>query len=88
MAQSILSIRIDSDDKKAFEEFCNETGLNVSVAINLYVKNVIHKQKLPFEVEADPFFSQENINRLKKSIADAKSGKVALKEHNLIEVES
>lgn len=88
MAQSILSIRIDSDDKKAFEEFCNETGLNVSVAINLYVKNVIHKQKLPFEVEADPFFSQENINRLKKSIADAKSGKVALKEHDLIEVES
>jgi len=48
MAQSMLSIRIDSDDKKAFEEFCNETGLNVSVAINLYVKNVIHKQKLPF----------------------------------------
>lgn len=88
MAQSILSIRIDSDDKKAFEEFCNETGLNVSVAINLYVKNVIHKQKLPFEVEADPFFSRENINRLKKSIADAKSGKVALKEHDLIEVES
>jgi len=87
MAQSMLSIRIDSDDKKAFEEFCNETGLNVSVAINLYVKNVIHKQKLPFEVEADPFYSQENIKRLKKSIADVKSGKATLKEHDLIEVD-
>ena len=35
MAQSTLSVRIDHDDKKYFEEFCRNAGLNVSVAINI-----------------------------------------------------
>ena len=86
MAQSTLSIRIDSDDKKEFEEFCDEAGLNVSVAINMYVKNVIRKRKLPFEVEADPFYNKQNMNRLANAVADAKAGK-NMTEHELIEVD-
>ena len=34
MNQSILSVRVDKDDKKGFETFCNETGMNVSTAIS------------------------------------------------------
>lgn len=69
MSQTNLSVRIDSEDKKRFEEFCNQTGLNVSVAINMFVKSVLRESKLPFEVKADPFYSEANMNRLRKSIA-------------------
>ena len=34
MEQSIISVRIDNQDKKRFEHFCSNTGRNVSTAIN------------------------------------------------------
>ena len=87
MAQATLSIRVDSDDKKKFETFCNETGMNVSVAVNMFMKKVIREQKIPFEVSIDPFYSQENIAEIQRRIDEVKSGKSTLKEHELIEVD-
>lgn len=49
MAQTSLSVRIGTEDKKLFEHFCEQTGLNVSVAINMFIKAVIREQKIPFE---------------------------------------
>jgi DNA-damage-inducible protein J len=85
MNQSTISVRLNSEDKKQFEEFCEQTGMNISVAINMFVKNVIREQKLPFEVKADPFYSEENMAALKKSIKQLDSGKG--KMHDLIEVD-
>lgn len=50
MAQVNLSVRIDEKDKKNFELFCNETGMNVSVAINMFIKAVLREQKLFFVI--------------------------------------
>ncbi len=85
MAQSTLSIRINSEDKKGFENFCEQVGMNASVAVNMFVKTVIREQRLPFEVKADPFYSAANMERLENSVKQLKAGKG--KEHELIEVE-
>ena len=85
MAQANLSVRIDEKDKKSFEEFCNETGMNVSVAINMFIKTVLREHKLPFEIKADPFYSKSNIEYLEKIVANINSGKAKLEEHELIE---
>ena len=53
MAQANLSVRIDEKDKKSFEMFCNDTGMNVSVAINMFIKAVLREHKLPFEIKCD-----------------------------------
>lgn len=66
--QSNLSIRVDSKDKLAFETFCEQAGMNVSVAVNMFIKEVIREQKLPFIVKADPFYSAANMKRLRRSI--------------------
>ena len=50
MAQTTLSVRLDSMDKHCFEEFCKAAGLNISTAINMFVKAVIKKQRIPFEI--------------------------------------
>lgn len=51
MAQeATLSIRVDEADKRKFEAFCMETGMNMSVAVNMFIKYVIREQKFPFEV--------------------------------------
>jgi DNA-damage-inducible protein J len=70
MAQTTLNVRMDEDIKKAFEEFCNDVGMNASVAINMFVRAVIRENRLPFEVvsnNCDPFYSNANQTRLLKS---------------------
>ena len=85
MAQTNLSVRVDEKDKRSFEMFCDETGMNVSVAINMFIKTVLREHKLPFEVKVDPFYSESNIKHLEKIVEDIKSGKAKLEEHELIE---
>ena len=50
-----LSVRVDANDKKSFEQFCNKVGMNVSTAINMFIKAVLREQKLPFEVCSKTF---------------------------------
>lgn len=50
-----LNVRVDAKDKKNFEQFCNNVGMNVSTAINMFIKAVLREQKLPFEVKANTF---------------------------------
>ena len=85
MAQANLSVRIDENDKKSFENFCNETGMNLSVAINMFIKTVLREHRLPFEIKTDPFYSKNNIKYLEKIVEDINSGKAKLEEHELIE---
>ncbi len=85
MAQTTLSVRIDDKDKKSFEAFCNATGMNVSVAINMFVKTVLREQRLPFEIKLDPFYSEANQQRLLKSIAQLETTGGTM--HELIEEE-
>jgi len=87
MAQANLSVRIDEKDKKNFEIFCNKTGMNVSVAINIFIKTVLREQKLPFEIKTDLFYSKSNIEHLEKIVSDIKTGQAKFEEHDLIEVD-
>ena len=50
MAQTTLNVRMDEDVKNALEDFCQDVGMNVSVAVNMFAKAVIREQRLPFEV--------------------------------------
>ena len=53
MSQATINIRVDGDDKKRFEQFCNDTGMNISVAINMFIKAVLRESRLPFAIESD-----------------------------------
>lgn len=71
MAQ--ISLRVDDDVKKSAEQACADIGMSMSTAINIYLKKLGREKRIPFEVSADPFYSDENISRLKKSIAQMES---------------
>lgn len=85
MAQSNINIRIDEELKKQFEKFCEDTGLTMTTAFNIFIKKAVKEQRIPFEITADPFYSAANIERLEKAIKDAKEGKLTV--HDLVEVE-
>ena len=55
MESLTLNVRVDANDKKSFEQFCNSVGMNVSTAINMFIKAVLREQRLPFEVKSNSF---------------------------------
>ncbi len=70
MEQSTISIRIDSQLKKDFEEFCKNVGMNMTTAISIFATTVVNEQRIPFEISADPFYSEKNMARLRKSMRE------------------
>lgn len=78
MAQ--ISLRVDDNLKSSAERTFNDIGLSMSTAINIFLKTVVRENRIPFELSADPFYSEENMARLKKSIADLDAGKGTIHE--------
>jgi DNA-damage-inducible protein J len=86
MAQTNVNIRMDENLKKQFDAFCSEIGMNMTTAFCVFAKTAVRQNRIPFEIsaESDPFYSEANQSRLRKSIADLKAGKGKL--HDLIEI--
>lgn len=69
MAQTVsVNFKLDAEVKKAMEAVCKEMGLSMSAAFTIFAKKVGREHRIPFEISADPFYSEKNIARLKKSI--------------------
>ena len=73
MAQASVSIRMDADLKRQFDAFCSEIGMTMTTAFCVFAKTAVREQRIPFEISAersdDPFYSPENMARLRASIA-------------------
>lgn len=87
MAQTInVNIRMDEELKKQAEKLFADLGLNMTTAINVFIRQSVNYGGIPFEiVRRDDFYSDYNQQVLKKSIEQLKAGKG--KVHELIEVE-
>lgn len=86
MAQAMVNFRMDEDLKKGMEDACKEMGLSMTTAFTIFATKVSREKRIPFEVAVDPFYSEANMSRLRKAVADVESGKATLTEHELIEV--
>lgn len=83
MAQTTLSVRMDDSLKSDFDKVCNELGLSMTTAITMLAKKMTREKRLPFEVSVDPFYSEENLARLRRSIAQLESTGGTVHEVNL-----
>ena len=75
-----VNFKLDEDVKKSMEQACNELGLSMSAAFSIFARKVGREKRIPFEVSVDPFYSEENIARLKKAIQDLDAGKGTVHE--------
>lgn len=88
MAQTVnVNFRLDEDVKKKMEEACADMGLSMTAAFTIFAKKVGRERRIPFEVPADPFYSESNMRRLEKIAAEINAGTAKLIEHDLIEEE-
>ena len=87
MAQTMVNFRMDEDLKKSMEKVCSDMGLSMTAAFTIFAKKVAREKRIPFEVSADPFYSESNMKYLEQVIADINEGRAKLVEHDLIEAD-
>ena len=68
MAQTMVNFRMDEKLKEKMEKTCKDMGLSVTAAYTMFATKVTREQRIPFEVTADPFFSEENMDRLRRNM--------------------
>jgi DNA-damage-inducible protein J len=82
MGQSTVNInfRMDADLKNNMEKVCRDLGLTLTAAFIIFATKVAREKRIPFEVAVDPFYSDQNMARLKKSIAQMESTRGTIDE--------
>lgn len=84
MAQAVnVNFKLDADVKKSMEQACSDMGLSMSAAFTIFAKKVGRERRIPFEISADPFYSESNMAHLRRGIAVLNAGKGI--PHELIE---
>lgn len=51
MATTNINVRVDADLKKSAEELFSDLGLNMSTAINMFLKAAVNQERIPFEIK-------------------------------------
>lgn len=64
-----------------------DMGLSMSAAFTIFAKKVSRERRIPFEVSADPFYSESNIKHLEKIVSEINAGTARLVEHDVIKVD-
>lgn len=52
MTLATFSVRMDEHLKNQFEGLCQEFGMNISTAINVFARAVVNQRRIPFEITA------------------------------------
>ncbi|MDF7639842.1 type II toxin-antitoxin system RelB/DinJ family antitoxin [Lactobacillus sp. ESL0791] len=63
-----ISVKTNATDKEEATKLFDSLGLNLSTAINIFLKKSIAEGGLPFEVR-DPFYSETNQKELDRRFA-------------------
>lgn len=76
-----VSLRFDDEMKKQLDEMCDEMGMNLTTFFMIYAKKALRDRRIPFEIAAplDPFYSDSNMEQLRKAGQQIKNGQVIVK---------
>jgi len=65
-----VSIRLDSDIKPKFELLCRKIGMSMSTAMNVFARQSVLEQKIPFEISArQEFFNDRTMSAIREAEA-------------------
>ena len=53
MAQIAFTVRTDEEIKKKVDSLCEDFGMSMNTLLNVFLRTVARKRKIPFEIESD-----------------------------------
>ena len=76
MTMSTVTVRVDDETKQHATDVLGNLGLDVSTAVRMFLRQVVIRGQMPFELTPDPFHSETNMSALRESIRQIAEGKV------------
>lgn len=72
-----INIRMDADLKRQFEQFCDDMGLTMTTAFNIFARKAVREYRIPFEIggKAPNAETREAIQEVQRMKADPSIGK-------------
>ena len=67
MPNASMNIRMDSEVKRQAQELFEQFGLDMTTAVNMFLRQAIRQQGIPFALQLDPFYSEANQIRLQQA---------------------
>lgn len=74
MATTMVNIRLDENTKRDMEAVCRDLGMSMTTAFTVFAKKMGREHRIPFEVSVDPFYGEQNMSHLRRSIAELNAG--------------
>ena len=87
MGQATVRFRVDKELKTNMEQTCSEMGLDMAAAFTMFATKVVREKRIPFEVTVDPFYAEENQERLRKAFANVEANRLLAQQEVLEESE-
>jgi addiction module RelB/DinJ family antitoxin len=53
MAQTAMTVRVDDNVKKQFDALCEQFGMSVNAAVNVFINAVVRTRSIPFKISAE-----------------------------------
>jgi DNA-damage-inducible protein J len=74
-----VTIRIEKETKRQFDEFCDNVGMNVTTALTMFIKTVLLTRQLPFTVTdaPHPMTREAILDMGKKAFSESRAFAVA-----------
>lgn len=79
MATVNMSIRMDTELKKQADIMLNDMGINMTTAVNIFLRQVVRQGKIPFEIATD-IPNSETLSAMKEA-DDIVKGRVTAKKY-------
>ena len=79
MATVNMSIRMDTELKKQDDAMLADMGLNMTTAMNMFLRQVVRQGKIPFEIATD-IPNSETLAAMKE-VDDMINGKIPAKKY-------
>ena len=79
----MVNFRMDAALKQSMEQVCREMGMSMTTAFTIFAAKVCREKRIPFEINADPFYSESNMAHLRRGVAALNAGEGV--EHELVE---
>lgn len=79
MATVNMSIRMDTELKKQADAMLSDMGLNMTTAMNMFLRQVVRQGRIPFEIATD-IPNSETLAAMKE-VDDMINGKISAKKY-------
>lgn len=79
MATVNMSIRMDAELKKQADAMLSDMGLNMTTAMNIFLRQVVRQGRIPFEIATD-IPNAETLTAMKE-VDDIINGKIPAKKY-------